>query len=151
MEAELKDRKTDDEPDRRPRSLGIVETREYTFAGPLLLESGETLGPVTLAYETYGKLNREKSNAILVLHALSGDAHAAGLHQGEKDPRLVGRDDRAGEALRHGPLFRDLLERDRRLQGEHGALLRESAKRENPMERTSPSSRSATWSRPSGI
>ncbi len=36
------------------RSLGIVETREHTFGGPLRLECGETLEPVTLAYETYG-------------------------------------------------------------------------------------------------
>jgi homoserine O-acetyltransferase len=42
------------------------------------LESGEKLGPITLAYETYGELNAQKSNAILVVHALSGDAHAAG-------------------------------------------------------------------------
>jgi homoserine O-acetyltransferase/O-succinyltransferase len=42
------------------------------------LESGEKLGPITIAYETYGELNAEKSNAILVLHALSGDSHAAG-------------------------------------------------------------------------
>lgn len=42
------------------------------------MESGEKLGPITLAYETYGKLNAQKSNAILVLHALTGDAHAAG-------------------------------------------------------------------------
>ncbi len=42
------------------------------------LESGEKLGPITLAYETYGTLNKQKTNAILVLHALSGDAHAAG-------------------------------------------------------------------------
>ncbi len=44
----------------------------------LALESGEKLGPITLAYETYGKLNAEKSNAVLVLHAFSGDAHVAG-------------------------------------------------------------------------
>ena len=43
------------------------------------LESGERLGPITLAYETYGQLDSERSNAILVVHALSGDAHAAGL------------------------------------------------------------------------
>jgi homoserine O-acetyltransferase/O-succinyltransferase len=42
------------------------------------LESGEKLGPITFAYETYGKLNSDKSNAILVLHAFSGDAHVAG-------------------------------------------------------------------------
>ena len=53
---------------------------------PLKLESGETLGPVTIAYETYGTLDRTRSNAILVLHALSGDAHAAGLHRDEKGP-----------------------------------------------------------------
>jgi homoserine O-acetyltransferase/O-succinyltransferase len=57
------------------------ETKQFTFATPpneLVLESGEKLGPITLAYETYGELNADKSNAILVLHALSGDAHAAG-------------------------------------------------------------------------
>ena len=48
------------------------------------LDCGMTLSPVTLAYETYGTLNEERSNAVLVLHALSGDAHAAGHHEGEK-------------------------------------------------------------------
>jgi len=59
-----------------------IESKTFTFANPpeeLVLESGEKLGPVTLAYETYGELNEQKSNAVLVLHALSGDAHAAGL------------------------------------------------------------------------
>jgi homoserine O-acetyltransferase len=56
-------------------------TQNYNFSYPpeeLTLESGEKLGPITLAYETYGKLNAQKSNAILVLHALSGNAHVAG-------------------------------------------------------------------------
>ena len=64
-------------------SVGIVETKFYTFAHPpneMKLASGEKLGPITLAYETYGKLNKDKSNAILITHALSGGAHAAGYH-----------------------------------------------------------------------
>ena len=57
----------------------IDERQYYTFAEdvPMPLDSGEQLGPITLAYETYGQLNAEKSNAILILHALSGDAHAS--------------------------------------------------------------------------
>src|ERR1700722_9173356 len=70
-------------------TVGEVKTQFFTFAHPpggLLLESGEKLGPITLAYETYGRLNDERSNAVLVLHALSGDAHAAGFLEGEKSP-----------------------------------------------------------------
>lgn len=65
-------------------SVGIVETKYYHFA-ELPLENGGTLTDVTLAYETYGTLNREKDNAILILHALSGDAHVAGYHEDESD------------------------------------------------------------------
>lgn len=52
----------------------------------LLLKSGEKLGSITLAYETYGTLNADKSNAIIVFHALTGDAHAAGWHKDDKNP-----------------------------------------------------------------
>ena len=66
-------------------SVGIVQTQTFTFDS-LKLDSGEKFGPVTLAFETYGALNKEKSNAILVVHALSGDAHAAGVHAFENNP-----------------------------------------------------------------
>ncbi|HOF89416.1 MAG TPA: homoserine O-acetyltransferase [Armatimonadota bacterium] len=62
------------------RSVGVVETRYFHCDGLLPLESGQTLGPFTLAYEAYGALNDARDNAILLLHALSGDAHAAGYH-----------------------------------------------------------------------
>ena len=64
-------------------SVGIVKTEYVTFDTELQLESGRLLGPLTLAYETYGKLNPSKSNAILVCHAWTGDAHAAGKHTPE--------------------------------------------------------------------
>src|SRR5690606_32220070 len=63
-------------------SVGIVERHSFTFATdePMCLESGTSLGPVTVAYETYGRLNADRSNAALIVHALSGSAHAAGYH-----------------------------------------------------------------------
>jgi len=65
------------------RSVGIVQT-EYVDLflppRPLVLESGIPLGPVTVAYETYGELSPAKDNAIFVCHALTGDAHVAGKH-----------------------------------------------------------------------
>src|SRR5438477_7363095 len=61
----------------------IVETNTVRFDS-LLLDSGQTLTQVDVAYETYGELNAARSNAILVLHAFSGDAHAAGIsHEGK--------------------------------------------------------------------
>ncbi len=65
------------------RSVGIVETNFVDLfmpPNPLTFESGETLGPVTVAYETYGELSPRKDNAIFVCHALTGDAHVAGKH-----------------------------------------------------------------------
>jgi len=71
------------------QSIGLVETRYFTFASfpdELILDSGEKLGSITLAYETYGNPNDQRTNAILVHHALSGDAHAAGFHIGDEKP-----------------------------------------------------------------
>jgi len=58
----------------------IVHTQQVTFDEELRLQSGATLRPFTLAYETYGTLNADRSNTILICHALSGDAHVAGRH-----------------------------------------------------------------------
>jgi homoserine O-acetyltransferase len=60
--------------------VGLVDRKYATWIEPLLLESGASFGPITLAYETYGSLNAQHDNAILLQHALSGDAHAAGRH-----------------------------------------------------------------------
>src|SRR6266550_6686412 len=56
----------------------IVETQSVRFDS-ISLDNGATLAPVDVAYESYGELNEAKSNAILILHAFSGDAHAAGV------------------------------------------------------------------------
>jgi homoserine O-acetyltransferase len=64
-------------------STGIVTTQYADFEVELRLESGRLLGPLTLAYETYGTLNQDRSNVILVTHAWTGNAHAAGLHSAE--------------------------------------------------------------------
>ncbi|OGQ96489.1 MAG: homoserine O-acetyltransferase [Deltaproteobacteria bacterium RIFOXYD12_FULL_57_12] len=64
-------------------SVGLVEKKHLTFATEppgLVLESGASLSPVTIAYETLGRLNPERSNAVLILHALSGDSHVAGYY-----------------------------------------------------------------------
>jgi len=60
--------------------VGIVETQTITINQPLKFENGYILNSHTLAYETYGELNADKTNAILVCHALSGNQHAAGRY-----------------------------------------------------------------------
>ena len=67
-------------------SVGQVETQCCQIPGEVVLEHGDRLSDVRVAYETYGQLNKEKSNAVLVCHALSGDAHAGGWHRGEEKP-----------------------------------------------------------------
>jgi homoserine O-acetyltransferase len=65
------------------RSVGIVTPQTAQLDSPLLLQCGQTLPRHELVYETYGELNADRSNAILVCHALSGDHHAAGKHQAD--------------------------------------------------------------------
>src|SRR3984957_19912600 len=68
----------------------ITETQIFQFDS-ITLDCGSTLGPVDVAYETYGELNARKNNAILVLHAFTGDAHPAGT---DKIPGAAGWGDR---------------------------------------------------------
>ena len=68
-------------------SVGIVETKFHNIDEKIKFESGVEFGPITVAYETYGQLNETKDNAILLIHALTGDAHAAGYHsENDKKP-----------------------------------------------------------------
>lgn len=78
--------------------IGYVETQRvvlFTEDDPLRLRGGGTLGPVEVAYETYGTLSAARDNAVFICHALTGDAHAAGLHLGAKKrgwwDNLIGR------------------------------------------------------------
>ncbi|MDE2117964.1 MAG: homoserine O-acetyltransferase [Betaproteobacteria bacterium] len=71
-----------------PHSVGVVSAQRAQFDTPLLFKSGAELPRYELVYETYGTLNRDKSNAILVCHALSGHHHVAGYYA--DDPNNVG-------------------------------------------------------------
>jgi homoserine O-acetyltransferase/O-succinyltransferase len=69
-------------------SIGIVSTQRMQFGEPLLCQGGVTLSDYELVYETYGTLNNDRSNAVLVCHALSGNHHVAGYY--EKNTKDVG-------------------------------------------------------------
>ncbi|MCY0965000.1 homoserine O-succinyltransferase MetX [Parathalassolituus penaei] len=64
-------------------SVGLVTPQVHHFDQPLTLRSGRVLPEYDLVYETYGQLNANRSNAVLICHALSGDHHAAGYHSME--------------------------------------------------------------------
>ena len=73
----------------QPGSVGTIRTDYADLPEPLRLDSGRTLAPVRIAYETYGTLAPTKDNVILVCHALSGDAHAAGWSDDPTAPTTV--------------------------------------------------------------
>ena len=84
-------------------SVGTVETRYVDLPAPVRLDCGQSLHPVTVAYETYGTLSPARDNVILVCHALSGDAHAAGVAKVAPDESTrdgFGAADRDGTAAR---------------------------------------------------
>src|SRR5262249_21379932 len=71
-----------------PDSVGVVCPQRVAFDTPLELLSGAVLEQYELVYETYGKLNAAKSNAVLVCHALNAAHHVAGIYA--DDPKNVG-------------------------------------------------------------
>lgn len=78
-------------------SVGRVETRFVTLPVDLVLQNGESLAAPTIAYEVYGELNEDRSNAVLVFHALTGSQHAAGVSDS-----VPGVDDRWTEDIHVG-------------------------------------------------
>ncbi len=70
---------------RTPGSVGVVQPQRASFGEPLRLSSGACLPSFDLVYETYGTLNAERSNAILVCHALNASHHVAGVYAGQPD------------------------------------------------------------------
>ena len=68
------------------QSIGIVTPQTMRFAEPLQLQGGAALADYTLMYETYGTLNAERSNGVLVCHALNASHHVAGMYEGDQNP-----------------------------------------------------------------
>ena len=70
------------------KSVGVVTPQTASFTGPLRLSSGAVIDAYDLVYETYGRLNADRSNAVLVCHALNASHHVAGRYA--DDPASIG-------------------------------------------------------------
>lgn len=87
------------DPPGSPRSVGWTRPQRDLLAdrsNPLKLDCGAELYPVTVEYETYGRLSESRDNAVFILHALSGDAHVAGWDAGWEENKRPWRRDRPG-------------------------------------------------------
>ncbi|MFY9487020.1 MAG: homoserine O-acetyltransferase [Bacillota bacterium] len=92
-------RRRDYDPPDSPTSVGYIRSSLARLAdqeNPLVLQCGRPFWPIDVTYETYGKLNSDRDNAILVCHALSGDAHAAGWDPDALEQGRPWRADRPG-------------------------------------------------------
>src|SRR5207245_11399023 len=86
-------------------AVGTIRTEYLDLPEPLRLDSGRTLAPVRIAYETYGALAPARGHVVLVCHPLSGDAHAAGWSDDPSAPTTVdgvGAAERGKSGLRWG-------------------------------------------------
>src|SRR6187549_3633081 len=108
-----------------PHSLVV----RFGMDKPLSLDAGIDLAPFQIGYQTYGTLNAERSNAVLVCHALTGDQHVHNVHPVTKKSGWWENFDRAGEADRYRTLFHYLFQRRRRLHGHHRPGLDQSGHR----------------------
>ena len=118
-------------------SIDIVTAQQMHFAAPLALACGATLADYTLVYETYGTLNADQSNAVLVCHALNASHHVAGTDASRRQRGLVGQPDRPGQATRHRPLLRHRRQQPRLLLRLDRADAPEPGHRQAPMARIS--------------
>ena len=72
-------------PHHDPSSVGAAQAQKAHFNEPLRLRGGAELPAFDIAYETYGRLNEARSNAVLVCHALNASHHVAGFYEEEED------------------------------------------------------------------
>ena len=101
--------------------LPAIDHQHVVFDDGLTLECGVVLPRLVVAYRTYGPLNAERSNAVLICHALTGDQYVAETHPVTGKPGWWDDGGRPRPAGRHRPVLRDLRQRAGRLHGLHRA------------------------------